>query len=179
MNAAQELFLRLGVGPTTVDQITAGAGVAKGTFYLHFQSKEAVLTALRVRYVQDFQAHLEAATGKCAEDDWNGKLAAWAAAAVTAYLDSVPLHDLVFHEFETDGSHPDIVVEYLSSMLSGGAASGLWSVEDARLSAVYLFNGLHGVVDEAAAGKKPVKRAPVIRKLQRLCFRVVGVVEAE
>jgi AcrR family transcriptional regulator len=179
MNSAQELFLKLGVGPTTVDQITAGAGVAKGTFYLHFESKEAVLTALRVRYVEDFQAQLEAATNKCPQGDWNGKLAAWAAAAVTAYLDSLPLHDLVFHEFETDGSHPDIVAEYLTSMLSGGAANGVWSVEDARLTAVYLFNGLHGVVDEASAAKKPVKRGQLIRKLQQLCFRLVGAAESE
>jgi AcrR family transcriptional regulator len=174
MNAAQELFLKLGVGPTTVDQITAAAGVAKGTFYLHFASKEAILTALRVRYVQVLQERLEAATRKCPESDWNGKLAAWAAAGVTAYLDSVRLHDLVFHEFETDGSHPDIVVEYLTSMLSEGAAQGVWSVEDPRFTAVYLFHGLHGVVDEALGGHKPVKRALLIRRLQQLCFRVVG-----
>ena len=174
MNAAQSLFLQQGVGPTTVDQITAGAGVAKGTFYLHFQSKEAVLTALRARYVREFQARLEAAMDECGADDWTGKLAAWAAAGISAYLDSVPLRDLVFHEFETDGSHPDIVLEYLTDMLQGGAAQGVWSVEDPRLAAVYLFHGLHGVVEEAVAGNKPVKRTQLIGKVQRLCFRVVG-----
>ena len=174
MNAAQSLFLKLGVGPTTVEQITAGAGVAKGTFYLHFRSKEAVLTALRVRYVLEFQARLENALGECRPDDWHGKLAAWAAAGITAYLDSVPLHDLVFHEFETDGSHPDIVLEYLTEMLQGGAAKGAWSVEDARLTAVYLFHGLHGVVDEAVAGHEPVKRTQLIGKVQRLCSRLLG-----
>jgi AcrR family transcriptional regulator len=162
------------VGPTTVDQITAGAGVAKGTFYLHFQSKEAVLTTLRVRYVREFQARLEAALGECRPEDWNGKLAAWAAAGITAYLDSVPLHDLVFHEFETDGSHPDIVLEYLTEMPQAGAAAGAWSVEEARLTAVYLFQGLHGVVEEAVAGNKPLKAAQLIGKVQRLCFRLVG-----
>ena len=178
MNAAQALFLELGVGPTTVDQITAGAGVAKGTFYLHFKSKEAVLTALRVRYVLDFQARLEAALSQCEPDDWNGKLAAWAAAGVSAYLDSVPLHNLVFHEFETDGSHPDIVLEYLTLMLQSGAADGPWSVEDPRLTAVYLFHGLHGVVEEAIAGKEPVKRMQLIGRVQRLCFRLVGTAPA-
>jgi AcrR family transcriptional regulator len=174
MNAAQELFLKLGVGPTTVEQITAGAGVAKGTFYLHFQSKEAVLTALRVRYVLGYQARLEAAADKCPPDDWNGRLAAWAAAGVAAYLDSVPLHDLVFHEFETDDSHPDIVLEYLTSMLQKGAASGAWAVEDPRFTAVYLFEGLHGVVDDALAAGKPVKKTQLIHKVQQHCFRLVG-----
>jgi AcrR family transcriptional regulator len=174
MNAAQELFLKLGVGPTTVEQITAGAGVAKGTFYLHFQSKEAVLTALRVRYVRSYQARLEAAADKCPPDDWNGRLAAWAAAGVISYLDTVPLHDLVFHEFETDGSHPDIVLEYLGALLRGGAASGVWAVEDPRFTAVYLFEGLQGVVDDALAAGKPVKKTQLIRKVQQHCFRLVA-----
>jgi AcrR family transcriptional regulator len=174
MNAAQALFLKQGVGPTTIDQIAAGAGVAKGTFYLQFESKEAILTALRVRYVQGFQQQLLAALARCPPQDWLGRLAAWAAAAVTAYLDAVSLHDLVFHEFETDGSHPDIVVEYLASLLGDGAAHGAWSVEDPRFTAVYLFHGVHGIVDDTLAANKPVKRAQLIRKLQQLCFRVVG-----
>jgi hypothetical protein len=112
--------------------------------------------------------------GECRQDDWTRKLAAWAAAGITAYLDSVPLHDLVFHEFETDGSHPDIVLEYLTDMLQHGAATGAWSVEDPRLMAVYLFHGLHGVVEEAVAGNRPVKRTQLIGKVQRMCFRLVG-----
>jgi hypothetical protein len=47
-------------------------------------------------------------------------------------------------------------------------------VEDPRLTAVYLFYGLHGIVDEAVAGNKPVKRTQLIGKVQRLCFLVVG-----
>ncbi len=38
MNAALTLFLANGVAPTTIEQITAGADVAKGTFYLHVAS---------------------------------------------------------------------------------------------------------------------------------------------
>jgi AcrR family transcriptional regulator len=178
MNAAQQLFLQHGVGPTTVDQITTSAGVAKGTFYLHFESKEAVLSALRVRYVLSFHEQLVAAVAKCPAEDWQGKLAAWAATAVTAYLDSVHLHNLVFHEFETDDDHPDIVVEYLASLLEQAAARGAWPVEDPRFTAVYLFHGMHGIVDDALAAGKPVKRAQLIRKLQQVCFRVVGAVSA-
>jgi AcrR family transcriptional regulator len=36
MDSALRLFLEQGVAPTTIEQITAGASVAKGTFYLHF-----------------------------------------------------------------------------------------------------------------------------------------------
>lgn len=50
MTSAQRLFLKHGVGSTTIEQITSGAEVAKGTFYLYFSSKEDVLEALRERF---------------------------------------------------------------------------------------------------------------------------------
>lgn len=41
--AAMELFREKGVERTAVDEITAAAAVAKGTFYVHFQRKEDAL----------------------------------------------------------------------------------------------------------------------------------------
>ncbi len=61
-------------------------------------------------------------------------------------------------------------------MVGQGAVHGLWAVEDPRFTAVYLFHGMHGIVDDAMAAGQPVKRAQLIRKLQQLCFRVVGAV---
>jgi AcrR family transcriptional regulator len=45
MDAAQRLFLRQGVAATTIDDVAAGADVAKGTVYLHFTSKQTLLAA--------------------------------------------------------------------------------------------------------------------------------------
>src|SRR5215468_10195601 len=87
MNAARRLFLKQGVGPTTIEQITSGAGVAKGTFYLYFSSKEDVLAALADRYGDDLLVSIKAAIAQRANDDWRGKLAAWATATISAYLD--------------------------------------------------------------------------------------------
>jgi AcrR family transcriptional regulator len=42
--AAQQLFEARGFAGTTVDDIVAKAGVAKGAFYHHYQSKESVFT---------------------------------------------------------------------------------------------------------------------------------------
>ncbi|MFH0882782.1 MAG: TetR/AcrR family transcriptional regulator [bacterium] len=43
------LFRQQGVAATTVEQITRAAGVAKGTFFNHFPSKESLLSSF-VRY---------------------------------------------------------------------------------------------------------------------------------
>ena len=49
LDAAYELFLERGTAKTSVEDITSRAKVAKGTFYLYFQDKGAVMQALRGR----------------------------------------------------------------------------------------------------------------------------------
>jgi len=44
--SATELFAKHGYHATTVDKIASHAGVAKGTFFIHFPSKGAVIAAL-------------------------------------------------------------------------------------------------------------------------------------
>lgn len=44
--AAAELFSKHGYQVTTVDKIAMQAGVAKGTFFVHFRSKDAVIAEL-------------------------------------------------------------------------------------------------------------------------------------
>lgn len=44
--AAEELFVRQGYRSTTVDQISAAAGLTKGAIYFHFEDKASVLLAL-------------------------------------------------------------------------------------------------------------------------------------
>ena len=50
LEAATDLFRRLGYDVATVQAIAEGAGAAAGTVYLYFPSKEAILHALRGDY---------------------------------------------------------------------------------------------------------------------------------
>lgn len=176
MNAAQRLFLENGLGPTTIDQITAGADVAKGTFYLYFSSKTDVLAALRERYVEDYLAGMKAAVAKRPEDDWRGRLSAWVKAGIDGYLDAVPLHDLVFlepQEQRREAIGDNVVVTHLAGVLRAGAAAGAWTVDDPAFTALFLFHALHGSV-HAAARKERLNRARLLRAVETLFFRVVG-----
>jgi AcrR family transcriptional regulator len=156
MDAAQRLFLDQGVAPTTIEQITVGAQVAKGTFYLHFSSKEEVLAALRERYVQGLLGAIDTAVNKRPAQDWRGRLEAWASSGVAAFHDSIALHDIVFHEQHSPKKDEDNpLVAHLEALLEAGAAAGAWQVEDPRFTAVFLFNGYHGVVHQGGRlGKK-------------------------
>jgi AcrR family transcriptional regulator len=175
MNAAQRLFLAHGVGPTTIEQITDGADVAKGTFYLYFSSKDDVLTALGERFSTQLVAKLEAAIAKQRPADWTGKLSAWARTAVAAYLDSMRLHDIVFRE-PNPNAHEDHdtngTIAHLLQLLGDGTRAGAWAVDDPRFTAIFLYSGLHGVVDDASA--KGTGRARLIQRVEEMCFRAVA-----
>jgi len=182
IHAAYRLFLEQGVAPTTIEQITSRADVAKGTFYLYFSSKEDVLEALRERFELGLLEKIQTAVATKAAEDWPGKLKAWAQAGVAGYFDLKPLHDVVYLE-----SHPAVgngglfnnrVIDHLLELLQAGDTAGTWSIDDPRFTAVFLFNGFHGVTEAACASEKRVNRSRLTDKLERLCLRTVGLPSA-
>ncbi|GAF63393.1 putative transcriptional regulator [Bacillus sp. TS-2] len=52
MDAAELLFVTKGYTQTTVNNILQEVGIAKGTFYHHFQSKEEVMDAIVNRFIK-------------------------------------------------------------------------------------------------------------------------------
>ena len=53
LDVAATLFAERGYASTSVDEIVRSAGVAKGTFYYYFRTKEDVLSALARRMVEE------------------------------------------------------------------------------------------------------------------------------
>lgn len=154
MDAAERLFVAKGIAATSIDEIAAGAEVAKGTFYLYFPSKEALLGALQQRFVDGFCARLQQAMDRHAPDDHHGRLRAWVATGLETYLDNVALHDVVFHDYRPEDRrmrNDNVVITQLVGLLRNGDAAGVWEVEDPTLTAVILFSALHGVADDAVA----------------------------
>lgn len=154
MEAAQALFIQKGVEATTISEIVERAGVAKGTFYHYFTSKNDMLAALRAKFSQGFLDHIDHEVRACAPDDGVARLRAWTRAGVEAYFDGHELHDVVFH----DAQHPDrgvaeksAVLEQLEAILEAGARAGCWKLDDAALAAIVLYHGMHGAVDAAIA----------------------------
>lgn len=54
LDATAQLLIRHGYDKTTIADVAAQAGVAKGAVYLHFRSKEALFDALLLREMQRF-----------------------------------------------------------------------------------------------------------------------------
>ncbi len=60
LDAAGELIVRWGYGKTTIDDVARQAGVAKGTIYLHWRTRDDLFAALlrreRVRMIEEIRA---------------------------------------------------------------------------------------------------------------------------
>ncbi|MDP9603585.1 TetR/AcrR family transcriptional regulator [Variovorax sp. NFACC27] len=154
MDAAERLFIEKGIATTSIDEIAAGAQVAKGTFYLYFPSKEALLGALQQRFVDSFCARLQEAMDRHRPDNYHARLKAWVETGLETYLDNVALHDVVFHEYRPEDRrmrNDNAVITQLVTLLKQGDGAGFWDVEDPTLTAVILFNALHGVADDSVA----------------------------
>jgi AcrR family transcriptional regulator len=175
LDSAATLFVQKGVDATTVDDIIGRAGIAKGTFYHHFESKAALLAALREDVIARFGEQVANAVDRCPKDKHWLRLNTWVRAAVDAHADMGPLHDIVFGganepaRWTATGSS---FMDNFVSLLTEGASAGVWSVENSLLSATLIFRGLLGVVDDIIlAGGDP--RSPA-QKIAELAARMVS-----
>src|SRR5258708_20585341 len=60
LSAAQGLFLRYGVKRTSLDDVARDAGVAKGTLYLYFDSKDTLFAPIPRQLSAEVLPHPEA-----------------------------------------------------------------------------------------------------------------------
>ena len=177
LDAAQQLFLEKGFAETSIEEITAAADVAKGTLYLYFISKEKLLEALRTRYSSAFCEAIQFVTDKCEPNDWPARLRAWVTAAVDDYLDRYALHAFLFHEAQVSAPQltaSNVSLAQLIALLRGGAAAGVWAIDDVEVTAVMLFHAMHGAIDEAAAHEH-VRRKKLITSIVTFFERAVAV----
>lgn len=170
VDAAGALFIKNGVDATTMDEIAAHAGVAKGTLYHYFSRKAELIEALRERFCTDFMARVEARVEVHARTDWKGRLTSWIVSVVETYLDMSALHDLVFHGADMPLRHAMggiNINQYLSKLLSDGAAAGAWRLQSsAEEVAVIMFYGVCGAADEVIlSGRSPNKTCKLLSKL--------------
>lgn len=177
-DAAQRLFLEKGFSSTSVAEIVKLANVAKGTFYLYFQTKEEVLAALQERFLERFTEALDAALETSAGHPWPDRLDQWMTACVSFYLANIEFHDLVFHEFALSRGEfrmANPVVDRFDQLLEAGRFSGQFDVDETKLTAVMLFSAMHVAVDEVIASGKQAACDNLFKHVIRLCRRVVTV----
>ncbi|MEU7176146.1 helix-turn-helix domain-containing protein [Micromonospora tulbaghiae] len=96
LDAAEQVLVERGIHAARIDEVTERAGVAIGTFYLYFGSKNDLMLALRARFNDRLARRQDAAVSALPKDDWVGRLDAWLSDAVRAYVVHAELHDVLY-----------------------------------------------------------------------------------
>jgi AcrR family transcriptional regulator len=165
--------------PLTVHAITMRAGVAKGTFYVYFATKDDVLAALRDRLAADILAGHERALAEIDPDDHAARLDRWIADAIHGRVERAELRDAIFHRHRPGhrgmagaASH----VAMLAALLQTGVDAGAMAIDDVETTAALLYGAMHSGVDALLADAEPRDVERLVAAMQTLARRAAGLV---
>ena len=178
VDAALAMFAARGVAATSVDDIVKAAGVAKGTFYLYFSTKDDAVTAVAERMVIGVGERIEALANTPKLSPIDRLLAI--GKTMQAVGREPYERDLVemFHRPENRTVHDRIsehivtrLTPSLTTIIAQGIAAGLFDASDPRLAAAFVlasFTSLHHVVSH------PDELPAAIAQLDRFILRGLG-----
>lgn len=150
--AALELFEAKGFDATAVQDIAATAGVAAGTVYLYFPSKEHVLLAIHEDFHHEMEAAMQAAMGEVWQRIGAGEVteADRLATMVDAIVDGVVAF-LTEHRSATavmcryfprlagvDDEHDERLAAFVAAAIEAGRQTGRIDVSDPDMTAQLL-----------------------------------------
>jgi AcrR family transcriptional regulator len=177
ISAATSLFAERGVANTVVSDIVKAAGVAQGTFYLYFDSKDAAVLAV-VEQISDAIIDSAAAlveSGSSAVEKL--RILCEVLSDVGSEPGAAELVDMMhrpenraLHDRLAEGIMPRFVL-LLEAIVEQGVAEGAFNVPDTRAAAWFVLAGLRSV--ELAGTAMPETPAE-LAKATEFALRALG-----
>jgi AcrR family transcriptional regulator len=181
LDSAVRLFASRGFSSSSVDEICASAGVSKGAFYHHFESKQGLFLALLDGWLKAIDNAVEAARDKTAPETFMQMTEAFPYIFETAG-EGLPM----FLEFWLQASRDRKIWQasiapyrryhrYFASLIERGVAEGSFADVDPEIAARMIISMamgllLQSLLDPEGADWEQVARActtRVVRDLQR------------
>jgi AcrR family transcriptional regulator len=185
LDAAAAIVAAEGAEKITVDAVTFHAGVAKGTFYTYFSSKDDVLQALRDRLGAEILDQHERSLAELDPDDHVARLDCWMGDAILGRVERADLRDALFHRQRPAGSiHTSVVaagshVALLGDILQAGVDAGAFAIDDVDSTAVLLYGAMHSGVDALLDEHGGTETVRLVEATQRLARRAAGVPDGD
>lgn len=178
VDAAVRAFASNGVGGTSVDDIVRSAGVAKGTFYLYFGTRDDIVTAVAERLVDGVGRQMDeaiAAGGRSPADRIRGIAGAMAAVGADPFEQDLleALHrpgNAAVHD-QLSGRIVARLVPAVTAVIEEGVGTGEFVAQDPRRAAAFVlacFASLHDLVSS------PDEMPAVVDGLNAFILRGLG-----
>lgn len=180
LDAAERCFVERGVHDTTVADITEAAGVAKGTFYLYFGSRDQLLGALKERLVQrmvdGIADELSSLQGATVIDRMDQVVVGVIDQQLThQHLSAIDLQEpadpTTAEPFAEASRH---LIELIEAEIRTAMHAGQIHVDDPEVTAAMIAFGLSGTVHHALLHEEVFDRERLIAAGQSLVRRTLG-----
>jgi AcrR family transcriptional regulator len=160
VEAAVAVFSAKGVAAASVDDIVRAAGVAKGTFYLYFKTKDDAVNAVAAAMVEDVAGRVQAVATDPTRSPVERLLAF--GAGISEVGDESYERELIeaFHRPENRVLHDRTgeqalvrLAPVIAAIIADGIQAGLFRPQDPHRAATYAigcFGSLHEVVSDPA-----------------------------
>lgn len=175
LDAATGVILEKGYETMTVSEVAEQAGVGKGTVYVYFDSKLALLVGLQDRYWERMfevvEQILEASDGS-----WPERLDRLVEDLVAFGAGEVELHHALFHDTPTTGGEPlEEFTSIVAELLRRGNDAAEFDVAAPEVTAGFLVSVFHDTAARVAHASPNTRRLLVV-ELKTLFRRAVAAV---
>jgi AcrR family transcriptional regulator len=179
LDAAQRCFTRAGLARTSVADIAAEAGVAKGSVYTYFETKDELVSALKDRFFDRMLRRVSEVTAAMPDAGF-AELADAATDATTRLLfaeaDLVELwcRETVARPGDEFSRGMNRLVDLYADALTDAAASGTVDCADPRTTAHLLVYAVEGTATHAILNGTGPTPDEVVAATQDLTRRTLG-----
>lgn len=176
--AATRMFAERGVSATSVADIVRAAGVAQGTFYLYFDTKDDVILAVVGEVAEQMLAAISTELGDPGLSPAE-RLGSFSRVLTSLSQDS-SLTDVAdfIHRPENERLHDRFAEAFLPRLvplieqtIADGVADGSFDVPDARAAAWFILGGLRSI---ELAGTPVAGMPAALEEASRLVLRTLG-----
>ncbi|QNP68963.1 TetR/AcrR family transcriptional regulator [Streptomyces roseirectus] len=177
LKGATEVFRRKGIAAATVAELAEAGEVAKGTFYLYFDSKDHLLGALWEEYVDGFLRDTRAMLDEGGA--WWPSLDRLIRSMIEHAVRNADLHRLVYRSanakaLELCHASNQRVVDLMSDFVARGTLVGAFHARDTRLACRMIFHAADGLLDDLISLDEPIDLEEVTAAVLELAHRGLG-----
>lgn len=182
LDAAREIILQDDGTDLTVERVTNAAKMAKGTFYLYFDSKDHLLGCLWDNYVNGLIDQAQQLISDALASGWAAAIDISVEQMVHYDMGNAALHQVMLKQASRDAlglfdQANQKILELLRAAVMQGVADGEFHVRNPEMTAGLLFHAGNGLLVSAHVGNHPVDREVLIEALTDLTHRTLGLTD--
>lgn len=179
ISAAVELFDIKSVHKTTISDIVKKAGIAKGTFYIHFESKDELVWHFLERELDSAFVWFAKLNGKGYDKASIEEIIDVGVTYIEKRMFTFKMiHNVKFHSFlGQDKMKERFEAEWINSMilwLEAGNRNGDIAVDDPKFTARFLSIAIHEMIDQIIIGESEYTLRELGDKVKLMFLKLIA-----